>query len=60
MVYKQKISNNWSYKFTWNGEQIPKSANQTNKRVADQMEAAHRTSLAKGEIGIRERKPCRR
>ena len=56
MVYKQKKSKNWWYKFTWNGEQIRESTKQTNKRVAEQMEAAHRTALAKGEVGIRDRK----
>jgi hypothetical protein len=30
---------------------------QTNKRIAEQMEAAHRTALAKGEVGIRDKKP---
>jgi hypothetical protein len=45
-VYKRgKI---WWYKFVWNGAQIRHSTKQTNKRVAEQMEAAHRTSLAKG------------
>jgi integrase len=56
-VYKQPKSKYWWYKFTWNGEAIRESTKQTNKRVAEQMEAAHRTSLAKGEVGIRERKP---
>src|ERR1051325_1327939 len=56
-VYKQKKSNKWWYKFTWNGELIRESTKQTNKRVAEQMEAAHKTALAKGEVGIRERKP---
>jgi integrase len=56
-VYKQRKSNKWWYKFTWNGELIRESTKQTNKRVAEQMEAAHRTALAKGEVGIRERKP---
>src|SRR5437868_1160659 len=46
----------WWYKFNWNGEPIRESTKQLNKRVAEQMEAAHRTSLAKGEVGIRERK----
>src|ERR1700731_3084371 len=45
----------WWYKFTWNGEPIRESTKQTNKRVAEQIEAAHKTSLAKGEVGIRER-----
>ena len=55
-VYKQKNSNKWWYKFSWNGQLIRKSTKQTNKRVAEQMEAAHKTSLAKGEVGIREKK----
>ena len=46
----------WWYKFAWNGEPIRESTKHTNKRVAEQMEAAHKTSLAKGEVGIRERK----
>jgi len=56
-VYKQPRSKYWWYKFTWNGEQIRESSKQTNKRVAEQMEAAHRTALAKGEVGIRDKKP---
>jgi integrase len=54
-VYKQPKSKNWWYKFNWNGEPIRESTKQTNKRVAEQMEAAHRTALAKGEVGIREK-----
>jgi integrase len=45
------------YKFMWKGELIRESTMQGNDKVARQMEAAHRTSLAKGEVGIRERKP---
>jgi len=45
------------YKFMWHGELIRESTKVGNPRVARQMEAAHRTSLAKGEVGIRERKP---
>jgi integrase len=56
-VYKQPKSKYWWYKFTWNGRLIRESTKQTNKRVAEQMEAAHRTSLAKGEVGIRDKKP---
>ena len=57
-VCKQPKSNNWSYKFMFNGELIRQTTKQANKRVAEQMEAAHRTALAKGEVGIRERKPA--
>lgn len=46
-VYKQKGSNRWWYKFNWNGEPIRKSTKQTYKRVAEQMEAAHKAALAK-------------
>lgn len=56
MVYKRENSKYWWYKFIWNGEPVRESTKQTNKRVAEQMEAAHRTSLAKGEVGIREKK----
>jgi integrase len=55
-VYKQPKSKYWWYKFVWNGEPVRESTKQTNKRVAEQMQAAHRTALAKGEVGIREKK----
>src|SRR2546425_6827888 len=45
------------YKFMWQGTSIRESTKQGNDKVARQMEAAHRTSLAKGEVGIREKKP---
>ena len=57
MVYKQKTSKKWWYKFLWNGELIRESTKQTNKRVAEQMEATHKASQAKGEVGIRDRVP---
>jgi integrase len=44
------------YKFMWNGEVIRESTRQANQNTARQMEAAHRASLAKGEVGIRDRK----
>ncbi len=56
-VYKQPKTKNWWYKFTWNGKAIRESTKQTNKRVAEQMEAAYRTALAKGEVSIRDKKP---
>ena len=46
------------YKFMWKGQVIRESTKQGNDKVARQMEAAHRTSLAKGEVGIREKKPA--
>src|SRR6266481_3600508 len=55
-VYKRgKI---WWYKFSWNGESVRESTKQSNKRTAEQMEATHKTSLAKGEVGLRDRKPA--
>jgi hypothetical protein len=44
------------YKFMWKGELVRESTKQGNDKVARQMEAAHKTSLAKGEVGIREKK----
>ncbi len=44
------------YKFMWNREMVRESTCQTGQNTARQMEAAHRTSLAKGEVGIREKK----
>src|SRR5712671_5199926 len=55
-IYKQPKSKNWWYKFTWNGDVIRESTKQTNRRVAEQIEADHKTSLDKGEVGIGERK----
>lgn len=52
-VYKR--GNTWWYKFNWNGESIRESSKQSNKRTAEQIEAARKTELAKGEVGIRDR-----
>jgi integrase len=51
-----KRGKKWWYKFAWDGDQVG-STKQTNKRVAEQMETAHKASLAKGEVGIRDRIP---
>jgi integrase len=45
------------YHFVFNGEHVQESTKQGNPRVARQIEAAHRTALAKGEVGIREKEP---
>jgi integrase len=45
----------WWYKFNFNTETVRKSTKQSNKRTAEQMEAAHKTQLAKGEVGIEDR-----
>ena len=47
----------WWYKFNWNGRTIRASTKITNKRTAEQIEAARKTELAKGEVGFRDRKP---
>ena len=46
----------WWYKFTGRGEPIRESTKQTNKRIAEKIEPAHKSSLAKGEVGLRDRK----
>lgn len=44
------------FHFWWNGEHIQQSTKQGNPRIARQIEAAYRTRLAKGEVGIVEKK----
>jgi integrase len=44
------------YHFLFNGEHIQKSSKQGNPRIARQIEAAYKTALAKGEVGIIDRK----
>ena len=45
------------YHFIFNTQHVQESTKQGNPRTARQMEAAHRTALAKGEVGFREKKP---
>src|SRR5438105_5914066 len=40
----------------WKGEMVRESTRQTNQNTARQMDATHRASLAKGEVGLREQK----
>ena len=47
---------NYWYKFQWMGKLVRESTKQGNDKVARNMESAHRTSLAKGEVGIRDKK----
>jgi integrase len=54
MIYKR--GNVYWYKFMWNGRLVRETTKQGNDKVARQMESAHRTALAKGEVGIREKK----
>ena len=46
----------WWYKFKFDGESVRESTKQTNKRVAEQIEAARKTALAKGEVGLEDKK----
>lgn len=55
-VYKR--GDTYWYRFNWYGKQIRESTKQENLRVARQIEAAHKTALAKGEVGIRKRTPA--
>jgi len=43
------------YHFIFNGQHIQESTKQGNPRVARQIEAARRTQLAKGEVGLKSR-----
>src|SRR5262245_23066752 len=45
------------YKFMWQGKLIREPTKQGNDKVARQMDAAHRTSLAQAEAGNRQTKP---
>jgi integrase len=51
-----KRGNVYWYHFMQDGQHIQRSTKQGNPRVARQIEAAFRTALAKGEVGITERK----
>ena len=44
------------YKFMWNGKLLCESTKQGNDKIARKMEAAHRTRLAEGLVGIREKR----
>lgn len=46
------------YKFRFSGKLVRKSTKQSNANVARTMESAHRVALAKGEVGIREKRPA--
>lgn len=50
----------WWYHFVYNGRHVQKSTKVRNKRDAADIQAAYRTKLAKGEVGIEEPKPPKR
>jgi integrase len=45
----------WWYEFETRGERVRESTRQGNKRVAEQIEAARRTQMAKGEVGLKDK-----
>jgi integrase len=47
----------WWMKFMYEGQVIRRSTKCRNKRDAEEVERAYRTQLAKGEVGIEEKKP---
>jgi integrase len=51
-----KRGNVYWYHFLFDGEHVQRSTKQGNPRTARQIEAAFKTALAKGEVGITERK----
>jgi integrase len=53
-IYKR--GETYWYKFMFNGELVRKSTKQGSDKVARRIEAAHRTRLADGLVGIREKK----
>lgn len=57
MIYKRGSRGLYWYKFSFAGRTIRETTKQTNPRIARQMEAAHKTALAKGEVGIRDKIP---
>lgn len=53
MIYKR--GKTYWYKFMWQGKIVRESTKQRNDKAARKMESAHRTKLALGEVGIREK-----
>jgi integrase len=53
MIYKR--GDVYWYEFIFKGERIRESTHQGNQNTARQMEAAHRTNLARGAVGIIEK-----
>jgi integrase len=51
-LFKREDSKYWWYKFKFGGKEYRASTKCSNRREAQQIEAAKRTQLAKGEVGI--------
>jgi len=52
MLYKKEGSKKWWYDFTYHGRRVPKSSGVENRKEAEDIAAAARTQLAKGEVGL--------
>lgn len=48
-----KRSTTYWYEFTFHGQRIRKSTRQRNRNTARELEAAHRSALVRGELGIK-------
>jgi hypothetical protein len=46
------------FEFVFDGERVRKPTKTTNRRAAENIEAAHRIKLAEGKAGIQEKKPA--
>src|SRR5262245_32117481 len=55
MIFKR--GDTYYYEFELRGRRYRESTRQGNPRTARQMDAARRTQIRKGEVGIREKKP---
>lgn len=53
-----KRGNVYWYEFVFNGERVRESTKASNRRAAEQIEAAAKTRLAKAEVGIEEKDPA--
>ena len=56
MIFKRGSTGVYYYECRFGDERVRRSTKQRNPRVAGQMEAAHKTQLAKGEVGIKQPK----
>ena len=57
-VYKRQDSDYYWFKFSFNGKLYQRPAKVRNRREAEKIEAAFRTMLAHGEVGIEDREPA--
>lgn len=57
-VYKREGSEYYWYKFRFMGRRYQRPARVKNRRQAEKIEAAFRTQLANGEVGLEDQKPA--